>query len=278
MALVTSQQISNYYNHYKDIDVTFTKQVIEATNLLTKQVFLKCLGEQWPCVVYSSSMTNAKVIANMKPHYFETIKKANNIVSLRLSFKQSAKGDPVSFFIASKVSGYNLYSEDNPDLNYISLVYTQRPPDDLIEILGLLLEANINSKKRKEERILLTTDTIRKLGFTSKEVQVYIEGVPRKGIMRDVSFSGAKIIVVGVAKFLMDKSVVLKLELDDKSKIINLKGKVIRFEPVESRKDLAALVVYFEEKSIPMEYKMRINDYLVHLRKNSQIHPGESNA
>jgi hypothetical protein len=275
MALVTSQQISKYYSIYKNIDVTFTKQVIEATGLQTKKVYIKCLGEQWPCVVYSSSMTSAKVIANLKPENFETIRKANNMISLRFSFLQPDKVDPVAFFVTSKITGYNPYNPENPNLNYVSLDYTQRPPDDLIEILGQLLEANVNAKKRKEERILLTPDAIRKLGLKSKEIEVLIESVPRKGILRDLSFSGAKFIVVGVAKFLVDKEAAIRITLEEKNKILTLKGKIIRNEPVEGRKDLAALVIYFDENSIPMEYKMKLNDYLTHTRKTATEQGGE---
>lgn len=270
MALVTSQQISKFYNIYKNIDVTFTKQVIEATGLNTKQIFLKCINNQWPCIIYSSSMTGAKVIANLDEPQFEQIRKANNLVSLRFSFSLADKTDPIAFFVTAKVTGYNPYNKDNPNLHFINLTYTQRPPDDLIEILGVLLEANINSKKRKEERILITVDSLRKLGFISKDVQVLIENVPRKGILRDVSFSGAKVIIIGIAKFLDQKQVVLKLQLEEQKKSLLLKGNVLRVEPVEGRKDLAAVGIQFDESSIPMEYKLIINHYLTHLRKTSE--------
>lgn len=280
MALVTSQQISRYYKIYKNIDVTFTKQVIEATGLQTKQVFLKCLGQQLPCIIYSTSMSGAKVVASVSDKYFELFRKANNVVSLRFSFKQADKTDPVLFFVGAKISGFNPYNPDKPNLNYISLAYTQRPPDDLIEILGLLLDANINAKKRKEERILITPDAIRKLGIKSKEIQILIDNVPRMGILRDISFSGAKFIIVGVAKFLLEKQASLKIELEDKQRALILKGKIIRYEPVEGRKDLAALVTLYDENSVPIEYKMRLNDYLTHLRKttqSAQSNSGDSN-
>lgn len=276
MALVTSQQISKYYSIYKNIDVTFTKQVIEATGLLTKQVFLKCLGDQIPCIVYSTSMAGAKAVASLTEKHFERFRQANNVVSLRFSFKQTDKIDPVSFFVGSKITGFHPYNSENKSLNYISISYTQRPPDDLIEILGQLLEANINAKKRKEERILITPDAIRKLGLKGKDVQVYIQNVPRKAILRDISFSGAKFIVVGVAKFLIEKEAALNIELEDKTKILTIKGKILRYEPVQGRPDLAALAMSFDEKSVPLQYKMRLNDYLVHLRKTSEA-PSKEN-
>ena len=266
MALITGQQINNYYSLYKSIDVTFTKEVIRATGLLPQHIYLKCLGDSWPCVVYSTSMASAKIIANVKSKLFEKIRSANNLVSLRFSFALPDKPDPLSFFIAAKSTGYTPYSQGSPDLNFISLTYTQRPADDLIAILGKLLEANINSKKRREERITITGESLRKMGLKSKESVVYIQNLPRKAKIRDLSFSGAKCIVPGVAKFLVDKECQLRIETEEND-LLNIPGKIIRFEPVQGRKDLAALAILFEENRVPMEYKMRINDYLILQKK-----------
>ncbi|MFP4618942.1 MAG: PilZN3 domain-containing protein, partial [Spirochaetaceae bacterium] len=41
MPILTNQQISNYYEQYRDVEVTFTKEVIRATGLLTKMIYLK---------------------------------------------------------------------------------------------------------------------------------------------------------------------------------------------------------------------------------------------
>lgn len=269
MALVTSQQITKFYDIYKNIDVTFTKQVIEAIGLQTKQVFLKCVNFQWPCIIYSTSMVGAKVIANLGEKHFELLRKSNNLVSLRFSFLSPDKTDPIAFFVTAKVAGYNPYSKDNPNLHFLNITYTQRPADILIEILGSLLEANVNSKKRSEERILITKESLRKLGFTSKDLQVLIEGVPRKGFLRDLSFSGAKLIISGIAKFLANKNVEFKLEMEEQKKNLILKGKILRVEEVEGRKEIAAIGIQYDENTIPIEYKMVVNDYLTRLRKTT---------
>lgn len=270
MALITGQQLTNFFNTYKEVDVTFTKEVIQALGLNAKQVFLKCLGNQWPCIIYSCSMVGAKIIANLNEDFFKKVKNANNLVSLRFSFKLPDKSDPMTFFAAAKVTSYNPYTKDNTSLHFLSVVFTQRPPDNLIEILGLLLETNANTKKRKEERIIITADSIRKLGFKSKEGVIFIDKVPRKGIIRDVSFSGAKIIILGVGKFLVGKDGVLAIELEDQNRTLEIKGNVYRYEPVEGRKELAVLVLIFDETVLPMEYKLRINDFLSHSRRSAE--------
>lgn len=266
MAILTSQQISKYYDTFRTIDVTFTKEVIKSTALLPQHVCLKCIGEQWPCVIFSTSFSGAKVLASAKSVLTERIKKANNMVSLRFSFKISDKVDPRAFFVGGKVTGFAPYAQSNGDLQFINIQYTQRPPDDLIEILGRLLEANINSARRRDERILLTADSMRRIALQSKDTFVFIQGVPRKCIVRDLSFGGAKIIVVGLAKFLVGKECLLRLEFDEPREALDIKGKVVRYEDVEGRKDLAAVAIQFDEQQVPMNYKIHINDYVMQTR------------
>jgi hypothetical protein len=261
MSIITGQQISKYFENYANIEVTFTKEVIQATQLVSKQVFLKCVGYQWPCIIYSCSLVGAKIIVNVKSSIQEITGKANNVVSLRFSFRKDDKNDPLAFFVSAKITGYSAYSPQNPDLNFIALSFTQRPADDLIEILGSILEANINSKKRKEDRIDLSPENLQKLGIKAREMTVLVQGVPRKGILRDLSFSGAKIIIMGVAKFLLEKDAVLRLDLEAQEPI-DIPGKIVRHEPVEGRKDISAFVIVFTENKVPMTYKFLINDFL----------------
>jgi hypothetical protein len=155
----------------------------------------------------------------------------------------------------------------------LTMQFTQRPPDDLIEIMGRLLDANMNSTKRREERILLTPEALRKLQIISKETAIFIQGVPRRCILRDISFSGAKIIMIGVAKFLMDKTAALRIDFEDPREAILLKGRIVRSEDVEGRKDLVALALHYEETQVPMNYKMRINDFLSQVRADSRANP-----
>ncbi|NLJ45390.1 MAG: PilZ domain-containing protein [Treponema sp.] len=266
MAILTSQQISKYYDAFRAIDVTFTKEVIKSTALLPQQVCLKCVGEQWPCVIYSTSFSGAKILASAKSALVERIKKANNMVSLRFSFKISDKADPRAFFVAGKVTGFAPYAQSNGDLQFIHIQYTQRPPDDLIEILGRLLEANVNSARRRDERILLTADSMRRICLQSKDTFIFIQGVPRKCIVRDLSFGGAKVILVGLAKFLVGKECLLRLDFDEPRESLDIKGTVVRYEDVEGRKDLAAVAIQFDGQHIPMNFKIHINDYIMQTR------------
>jgi hypothetical protein len=265
MAIITSQKITNYYERYRAINVTFTKEIIQATGLITQQVFLKCIGDFWPCVIYSSSFQDAKVVVNIQSGLLNKLREANNSASLRFSFKNADTGTPVAFFVTVRSAGYAPYG-GSKDAAIFTLQFTQRPPDDLIEIMGRLLDANVNSAKRRDERILLSHDVIRKLGILSKETAVFIQGVPRRCILRDISFSGAKLIMMGIAKFLLNRGSALRMDFEDPRESFLLKGTFIRVENVEGRKELIALAMQFDEAAVPMGYKMRINDFLSTVR------------
>ena len=259
MGLITGQKINTFYEKYKAIDVTFSKEIIQVTGLVTQQVHLKCSGDFWPCVIYSSSFQGAKVAANTQSGLIQKLQTTNNSISLRFCFKSADRDAPVTFFVAARVSGYAPYG-GSKEVALFNLQYTQRPPDDLIEIIGRVLDANVSSAKRKEDRILLTPDSIRKLKIIAKEAAVFIQGVPRRCMFRDISFSGAKIIMVGVAKFLVNREATLRVDFDDPRESFSIKGTFVRSEVVEGRKELIALAIEYSD-AVPMGYKVRLNEY-----------------
>lgn len=274
MSIPTSKVINHYYRQYSEIDVTFTKEVIRATALVPEQVYLKCAGQTWPCVIYSSSLVKARVIVNAKSGILESLQNAKNLVQLRFGFLEVNKQEPFMFFVSGKSTGYNQHG-NSPDFVIISISYSQRPPDDLVAILGRFLDANVNSARRKEERILLEPNAIRELSLITTNTIAYIQGLPRKCILRDISFSGAKIIIMGITKFLIDREIFIKMEFDDPAEVYLIKGRSMRGEEVERRKDLVALGVSFEPTTLPMTYKMRLNDYLNKFKIENRIKDDE---
>ena len=276
MGVLTAQKVASLYERFKGIDVTFTKDMIQVTGLMTEQVHIKCGSDYWPCVLYATSFQGAKVIANIKSGLMNKIQHANNTASLRLCFKTSEKGNPVTFFVASRVMGSAPF-KDSEDVVMLTFQFTQRPPDDLIEIVGRVLDANVNSAKRKDERIVLGNESQRRLKLASKETAAFIQAVPRRCILRELSFSNAKLIMLGVAKFLVDKEAALRLDFEDPRESFLVKGKFVRSENVEGKKDMVAVAMVFEEALIPMGYKIRINEFLSTVRADNRS-PGDSEA
>ena len=267
MALITGQQISNYYKQFGDVEVSFNKDVIRATGLQTRNNLIKCKGVYWPCFVYATSMRGAKIVASVKEDFHAKLKEANNLASLQLSFKQADKTNPLILHISAKMTGIAKYGDESSGLSLITLTYTQQPSDDLIAILGRLLESNLNSQKRREERIVINDNIIRKMGLKSKNIIVIIDSIPRKALIRDLSFSGAKLILAGIAKFLVEKAIAIRLEMEDSGQVIIVPGRVLRFEAIENRKDIASIAVQLDETRLPIEYKLLINDYITSVRQ-----------
>ena len=270
MGLVTSQKLAQYYDSYKDREITFNRQIIGVLNLLPREVFLKNRGDQLPCIIYSSSMVGAKIVANLKASTLQQIRNSGNSVSLRFAFARNDKPEPLYFFTPAKVTNYSFYSREKPDLFLLSLEYTSKPPDDLIEMLGQLLETHTNYTRRKDERIELNPSIIKVMGIESKEATIVIGKQARTCIIRDLSFSGAKVLLFGAAAEHVDKTVVLRFALSDVHRQhILIPGTVVRFEEVVGREDIGAFGIRFQEEKIPMNYKMLINSTL---RTNRPAH------
>ena len=265
MGLLTSQQISRYYDIYRDKEITFTKEFINALNLDPRQVYIKCAGAQWPCIINSTSLQSARIIIGTKGGAYAQISKEPSSLSLRFSFAPPEQ-TPVSFFVSCKVANIQPYMTSN-DLAIITLAFTQRPPDDLIENIGRLIEANFNSSRRREERIIINPESKRKLNLLKEETLVYVQNVPRHCIIRDLSFSGAKIVLKGLAHFLKDKLTILRLDFIEPRETIGIQGQIVKAEVIEGHKDLASVSIKFLESAVPMSYKLHINSYLTAVRK-----------
>lgn len=265
MGTATSQQIANYYDSFRDTEITFTKEVIRTLSLDPRQVYIKCAGAQWPCIINSTSLMASRIIIGNKSGAFQHLHEPGVTAQLRFGFNQP-EGDKLCFFVSTRVQSVTPYMASS-DLSVVTLEFTQRPPDDLIETIGRVLEANANAVRRREERIIMSEDSKRRLFLQKEETVVFIQNVPRNCIIRDVSFSGAKVILLGLAQFVKDKIAVLRFSFEDTMEIVDVKGTVVAADQVEGRKELVSISIRFDEASVPMSYKMHINNYLTTLRK-----------
>lgn len=270
MAMATSQQISRYYDVYRDKEVTFTKDVSKTLNLDPRQIYVKCGGSQWPCILNSTSFQMARIIIGTKGGAYGQLSANGNkdaVVNcnIRFCFTQS-DNQPLAFFVASRVTSIQPYM-NSQDLAVVTLTFTQRPPDDLIEILGNLLEASENSVLRRDERIVLNEENKRKLGLMKEETLINVQNIPRHCILRDLSFCGAKVILLGLSQFLSGKECLLYIDFEEPRETLVIKGKIAVTVPVQGRKDICAASIVFDEKIVPLSYKIHINSFLTTIRK-----------
>ena len=265
-ALATNQQINNYYDTYRDNEIVFTKDILKNLRLDPRQIYVKCGGGQWPCIINSTSFQFAKIIIGTTGGAFAQItRKDAPPVNLRYCFLEQ-DNTPLHFFISCHVTEVTPYM-NSKDLAVVTLTFTQRPPDDLILKLGSLIDANYSFTRRREERIILNQDSLRKLGLDKKETIIYIQEVPRRCILVNISFSGARVVFVGHPHFLKGKNVVIRLIFSDPNETIDVKGTIMSLKELEGRKELIQAGIQFDETQVPLAYKVRINDYLVSNRK-----------
>ncbi len=266
MSIVTTQQLSRYFEQFASTEVTFTRQVLAATGLVGKNVYLKVLDRQWPCIVFSSSMQGARVILTVKEALLTTLRKANNRLSLRWCFKRPEAPEPITFFVPCHAGVFAPYDPHNQEVQLATLEFTQRPPDDLIMILGSLLDANANAQRRREERILVTPESMKKLGLETREAILTLNGTPHRGVLRDLSFGGANILTSGVTAAAIGSTVTLRIAKAEQAGEFMLLGVIRRVDEVGGRKDIVVVAVEYPREP-PVGYKLLVNSYIAALRK-----------
>ncbi len=272
MSIVTSQQLARYYDEYRTTEVTFNKQVVKATGLITKNVYLKILDRQVPCVIVASSLAAARVVAGVTAAIAEDIKTAASRVTLRWCFKLPDKVEPITFFVACHVSSLTRYAAPETDLQIVSLEFSQRPSDDLILMLGMLLEANANAWRRKDERIPVSQETMKKMGLESRGATLVVERTAHRCALRDVSFGGAQVLTAGSADTFAGRPVILKISRGDPGTDITLAGIVRRADELGGHKDIIAVGIEFQG-DVPITYKLLISSYLSSVRRPPAAQP-----
>lgn len=266
MGVITSQQLTHYYDIYRDVEITFSKEIIRMLNMDPRQVYVKCNGAQWPCIINSTSYMASKIIVGTRGAAFEQLSKKEPVqVNIRYAYFQE-QNQLSTFLVTGKVTNIQPYGNTN-ELVIVTISFTQRPPDALIELTGRLLETNDNAVKRREERIVLNEDSKRKLTITKEETRIAIQGVSRNCILRDLSFSGAKIMLMGLQKFIENRDAVLEIFFEDPPETVLIRGKIVEALPIDGRKDIVSASIRFDEGAIPLSYKIHINDFLSATKK-----------
>jgi hypothetical protein len=261
MSIITSQQLIQYYQRYRETEVTFNKQVSMATGLVPRNMYLRVLDRELPCTVFSSSMASARAIANVKANFFLDLKRPNTRLALRWCFKQQDKMEPMTFFVPCHVTGFTHFNVQKPGVQMMTLVYAQKPPNDLIEILGGLLEANWNSQQRREERIPITPENMKKLGMESRDATLRVGETSRPCLLRDLSFIGGEVLASGLTESDSGRPASLNIAKGEQATDMTLQGTITRVEEVGGRRDIKAVAIEYATDT-PISYKLLINSFL----------------
>ncbi|MDR2510785.1 MAG: pilus assembly protein PilZ [Spirochaetaceae bacterium] len=265
MGNLTRAKINDYYDQFRPVAVTFTKEVISVTGLLTKMVNLKCGSDFFPCVIYSTSFEAAKVVANNRSGIIEKLQATKNSLSLRFCFKIPATGEQIAFLVPGRLTEQSPYA-GSEDMTLFTLQFSQRPPDDLIEIMGRVLEANYHFSKNKDLFFPMSDDVQRRMCLVTKDiVNLAMDGNAYTGILRQLAFGAACCIMKGLREDILNKPISIRFEFDDPHEFCALEGVVKKCEAVANYPDTAVITMGFNDP-VSMVYKVRLCDYVTTLR------------
>ncbi len=267
MSISNSYQTTKYYDFFRDKEIIFTKVNLQSLRIDPRQLYVKCNGSQWPCIINSTSLQNCKIIIGTNSGAYKEMLKKDVSISVRYCFIDQNNA-PVYFFVNCTILNKEKY-HNTEELALITLNFSQRPPNELIIRIGEFLETNENFRKRTEDRIVINKDTVRKLNLEKEETMAYIEKVPRKCILKDLSFRGAKIMTIGIPKFLINKKIEIEVDFLDYPDKTVISGKIVNADFLEGRKDISVINVVYDEDLIPMRYKYKINEYITNVKKNT---------
>ena len=262
-----THQITRYYDVYRDKEIIFTKETLHYLRIDPRQIYIKLAGGQWPCIINSTSFQFVKIILGIGSGALVNLKKnPASPVQVRYCFIQE-DNTPLSFFVTGRVTEAVPF-KDTKELILLTISFTQQPPDDLIYKVGQFIDTNENFVNRREERIIINKEVVRRIGMEKEETIISITNVPMRCILRDISFGGAKIMCMGIPKFLVDKDVVLRLSFIDPQVYFDIPGIIKHAETMEGRQDIVIVSIAFKPETVPMQYKVLMNQFLTNNKKS----------
>lgn len=262
MSIVTQKEIEDYYNTYKKApNITLTKNIVECIGLQMKQCYLKHKSEYYPCIVYACCLHQAKIFMNCPKRLLEDITEHKTQVFLRLYFLSKGTAHPIAFLIPANIVEFKEIQKGNTLFFDLLLQFNNRPPDDLIILLGGLLEAKKCYECRKDERIEIDPLTLKRVGLKSKFTVFKAQTMAIKCILKDLSFSGAQVILPKNAGVKMHDPCSIELDFDQEELPVVNEGQVVGLNDL-SVAVLNAVHIKFTEDKIPINFKIYIKDYL----------------
>lgn len=258
MQTLKKQHLDRLFEEFGGTEVTFNSQVIRESGLVTADVRLTVGSHHLPSVLYACSMKGARIIVEISKDDHDLLARSSSMTTLRLGFKQKEERSPVSFIVPCRVENLAEYNARKPQLRFATLEFTQKAPDTLVNILGCLLELKTNALQRRDTRIVLTPENMKKIGLESRESCVSIDGLPLRCLVRDLSFGGAKVLLSMLGIPAGARKALLKLHRCEVQDDTVLDGSIVRVEDVAGHDDLVALSIQYSTEP-PISYKQKIN-------------------
>lgn len=272
MSVLGTSALQNLFYQFLSTEVTYNREVANAMGFLPTGSTIKLLGRYFPCVVHSSSFEEAKVLLRFPRELRVDLETATKQAALNLVFFNSKLGKNEIFQMYGSFSVVQAQSPAEGPLSlFLTLAYSHRPHDSFLEIQGSYLNLQKEVHQRREERIPLNSQNLKDLGLASLNTLVTIDSIERKCLLREISFGGAKVILTGLGKFLLQKPFELQFHHLDKGRML-LPGQVTRTEEVEGHRELAVVGLKYHAEKLPVEYLQTVQRALKAGLGRSQVY------
>lgn len=249
-----------YYSEYKSQIITFNQELSNSIGLINDRVSITCKEKNFPCILYSSSMSNSKIIAKLDTAFFCILEEQKHKVSLNLSFKIDGLKKDLSFYLQSAVSNISKYENNSDDCYILYIDFIDKPPNDLILIFGNYLQQQSGMQKRCDTRINVSHEHNESLGLDLTNNVLFIDGNGKKCILSEISSRCAKILIHGEHKdFESGTNVMMLMKAKGLQGMGEILGSISRAEVIDIKQKLFSLVIQFNQEKIPPTYKTWIS-------------------
>jgi hypothetical protein len=140
-------QLQQFYERFKDIELTFNSDVIEATGLISSEIFLNIESSKWECQIHAISFVTAKIIVHLTPEDVSGLRAAEEI-SVNYTFLGLP---PVltreSFLVPYQLSASNAFARIGENTYLVSLESQGKGLGNLVKYLKDFIEANANAQR-----------------------------------------------------------------------------------------------------------------------------------
>ncbi len=254
MTLLGSSVLQNLYQEFLDTEITYSKEVSLGLGLLPAEATVRWQGELFPCVVHSGSFRMTKVLIRLNASQWKAMEFGTRITTLTMTFLQPKTAKKELFQFNGTLQVLQQHGAQEGEWSMLmGVAFSHRPPEGFLQIQGSYLALKKEANQRKEDRIPLNNESKDLLGLGSLNTTVTVDHIERKCLLRELSYNGARVILTGVAPFLVDKHFTLDVPFQEKMPLA-LPGKIVRAEAVEGHRGLAVIALGYHPDQIPVEY------------------------
>jgi hypothetical protein len=254
MTLLGTSVLQNLYQEYLDTELTYSKEVAAGLGVLPADSSIKWGGELFPCVVHSCSFRAAKVLVRLNASQWDAMQLGTKITTLTLTFLHPKTAKKELFQFNGTLQVHQQHGAGEGELSILmGVLFSHRPPEGFLQAHGSYLNLKKEANQRREDRIALTNDNRSLMELSSLNTVVTVEHIDRKCLLRELSYNGARVILTGVAPFLLDKPFVLDVPFAGRPPLL-IPGTIVRAEAVEGHRGLAVIALGYHPDRVPVDY------------------------